>query len=369
MKLTVRATALRAVDVPGVVDATGHPLLETWIDYGQGFVRYVDDDGRMREGVEGERRSLKVGARIVETLVLVNGPMDRPTVPFPNSGRFPLRVVARSPERVVLGESNVITFDVVAPEGDEVALVQRIRNQPWVLRGGLPDPDYEALAAQFPTSPYVHWGQLAIALEKSNRIHNGEYADTGEQYAEIGRGHPLTPQLYRRHSDELRDASWGQFDEDRLRLAAEELERAGDFAEAKNVWREILERFPGSEAAEEAKSRIDSTPPTLQVTPSPATLWPPDNKLVPVTVAVDVSDDTDPKPTLKLLSVMCDDACNAAQDIVGAALNTDDRAFQLRATRKGSGGGRSYTITYEARDAAGNATTTKTAVKVPHDQR
>ena len=52
VKLTVRATALRAVDVPGVVDTTGHPLLETWIDYGQGFVRYVDDDGSMREGVE-----------------------------------------------------------------------------------------------------------------------------------------------------------------------------------------------------------------------------------------------------------------------------------------------------------------------------
>ena len=368
VKLTVRATALRAVDVPGVVDTTGHPLLETWIDYGQGFVRYVDDDGRMREGVEGERRSLKVGARIVETLVLVNGPMDRPRVPFPNPGRFPLRVVARSPEQVVLGESNVITFDVAAPEGDDVALVQRIRNQPWVLRGGLPAAGYEALAAQFPTSPYVDWGQLTVALEKSNRIHNGEYPDTGEQYAEIGRGHPLTPQLYRRHADELRDASWGQFDEERLRLAAEDLERAGDFAEAKNVWREIVERFPGSEAAEEAKSRIDSTPPSLALSPSPATLWPPNTKLVTVTVAVEVSDDTDPRPSVKLVSVTCDDACDPTTDVVGATFGTDDRQFELRSERTGGGSSRLYTITYSAEDAAGNKATASTTVTVPHDQ-
>lgn len=368
VKLTVRATALRAVGLPGVVDTTGHPWLETWIDYGQGFIRYVDDDGSMREGVEGERRSLKPGARIVETLVLVNGPMDRPTVPFPNPGRFPLRVVVRSPDEGMLGESNVINFEVVAPEGDDAALVQRIRNQPWVLRGGLPSSGYEALAAQFPASPYVDWGQLAIAQEKSSRIGNGQYPDTGEHYAEIGLGHPLTPQLYRRHADELRDASWGQFDEERLRLAAEELERARDFAEAKNVWREIVERFPGSEAAEEAKSRIDTTPPSLAVTPSPATLWPPNNKLVAVTVAVEVSDDTDPRPAVKLISVTCDDACTPAQDIAGAALNTDDRTFQLRATRKGGGSSRTYTITYAATDSVGNQATKTTTVRVPHDQ-
>lgn len=368
VKLTVRATALRAVDVPGVVDTTGHPLLETWIDYGQGFVRFVDDDGSMREGVEGERRSLKVSARIVETVVLVNGPMDRPTVPFPNPGRFSLRVVARSPDRVVLGESNVITFDVVAAEGDDAAVVQRIRNQPWALRGGLPDAGYAALAAQYPNSGLLHWGKRSIALEKSHRIHNARYPNTNEKYADISRGHPLTPQLYRQHADELRDASWGQFDEERLRLAAEDMERAGDFAEAKNVWREILERFPGSEAAEEAKNRIDSTPPSLALSPSPATLWPPNNKLVTVTVAVEVSDDTDPRPAVKLLSVTCDDACNAAQDVVDAALNKDDRSFQLRATRKGGGSGRTYTITYSATDAAGNQVTKTATVRVPHDQ-
>ena len=369
VKLTVSATALRPVDVPGVVDTTGQPLLEVWIDYGQGFVRYVDDDGRMREGVQGQPRSLRTGDRFVETLVLVNGPMERPTVPFPNPGRFLLRVVAGSPERAVLGESNVITFEVIAPEGDDVALVQRIRNQPWVLRVGLSEADYAALVGQYPASPYLHWGKTAITRQKINRIGNGRDPDTNERYAEVGQGDPLTPQLYRRLADELRDgSSWGQFDEERLRFAAENLERARDFAEAKDVWREIVVRFPGSEAAQEAKSRTDTTPPALQLAADPALLWPPNNKLVPVTVAVNVSDDTDPRPTVKLLSVTCDDACNAAQDIVAVALNTDDRSFQLRATRTGGGRGRTYTITYAATDSVGNRATQATTVTVPHDQ-
>jgi hypothetical protein len=368
VKLTVRATAMRAVEVPGVVDTTGNPLLETWIDYGQGYVRYVDYDGDMREGVEGARRSLKVGDRFVETLVLVNGPMDRPTVPFPSSGRYPLHVVVRSPEQVVLGESNMITFDVVPAEGEDAALVQRVRNEPWVLRGGLPNAGYAALAAQYPTSPYLHWGKRAIALEKSHRIHNARYPDTNEKFADISRAHPLTPQLYRQLADELRSASWGQFDEERLRLAAEDLERVGDFVEAKNVWREIVEHFPASEAAEEAKSRIDSTPPVLQLAASPAMLWPPNNELVTVTVTVEVSDDTDPRHSVKLLSITCDDACKPPQDVVGAALNTDDRSFQLRATRRGGGNGRTYTITYSGTDSAGNQTVKTVTIRVPHDQ-
>src|SRR4051812_31721090 len=72
VKITVHASALQAVDVPGSVDETGYPLLETWIDYGQGYVRYVDNDGPS-EGIEGAPRSLKSGDRFVETLVLVSG--------------------------------------------------------------------------------------------------------------------------------------------------------------------------------------------------------------------------------------------------------------------------------------------------------
>jgi len=371
VKLTVRATALRPAAVPSMVDPTGFPLFETWIDYGEGFRQYVDYDGDMREGVEGTRRPLAPGGSFVETLVLVNGPMDQATVPFPSPGRYPLRVVARMTDGTVLGDSNTLTFDVAAPEAEGQLLVQRIRHQPWVMRarGGSGDAEYASLAADFPHSPYLHWGRHEIALEKQHRIANGRYPDTDGIFDEAAQGVPLAKTLFQQLATELLSTdTWGQFDEERLLLAAENLERGGAYDEALAVWREIAERFPGSEAAERARNRVDTTPPTLQVSASPSTLWPPNNKLVTVTVAVNVTDDTDPGPSVKLLSVTCDDTCNPPQDIVGATLNTDDRSFQLRATRQGGGTGRTYAITFSATDDAGNRATAQTTVRVPHDQ-
>jgi len=89
---------------------------------------------------------------------------------------------------------------------------------------------------------------------------------------------------------------------------------------------------------------------------------------VSIAVTVNVSDNVDPSPKVRLLSITCDDSCNPAQDIAGATVNTDDRTFQLAAWRTGSGSGRTYTITYSATDASGNSTTAKTLVTVPHDQ-
>ena len=83
---------------------------------------------------------------------------------------------------------------------------------------------------------------------------------------------------------------------------------------------------------------------------------------------MEASDDTDPSPTIKLVSIACDDGCNAAQDVAAATLDTDDRSFQLRATRRGGGTGRTYAITYSATDDAGNQATAQTTVRVPHDQ-
>jgi hypothetical protein len=112
----------------------------------------------------------------------------------------------------------------------------------------------------------------------------------------------------------------------------------------------------------------DETAPTLAVSASPLQLWPPNNKLVTITVAVIISDDMDESPSVGLVSIACDDGCDAAQDIAGATLGTDDRSFQLRATRRGGGTGRTYAITYSATDDAGNQATAQTTVRVPHDQ-
>jgi len=48
----------------------------------------------------------------------------------------------------------------------------------------------------------------------------------------------------------------------------------------------------------------DTTPPDLRAEASPATLWPPDHKLVRVLTTVRVSDADDPSPPVKLAVVV-----------------------------------------------------------------
>ena len=113
----------------------------------------------------------------------------------------------------------------------------------------------------------------------------------------------------------------------------------------------------------------DTTPPSLSVTLSPSTIWPPNRKLVVITATISVSDNSDPHPTVRLVSITCNETYDAG-DIAGAAFGTDDREFSLRASRTGQRKeGRVYTVTYQATDAAGNRTTTSTTVTIPHDQR
>lgn len=113
---------------------------------------------------------------------------------------------------------------------------------------------------------------------------------------------------------------------------------------------------------------IDTTPPTLSVTLSPATLWPPNDKLVPVTATVVVQDDYDPESEIQLESITANEPL-ADGDIQGAHFATDDRSFSLIAKRAGNNqAGRIYTVTYSATDASGNKATASATVAVSHDQ-
>ncbi len=113
---------------------------------------------------------------------------------------------------------------------------------------------------------------------------------------------------------------------------------------------------------------LDQAPPTLSIKLSPATLWPPNDKLVPVTATITVKDDYDPEPEIKLETITATETL-AAGDILDAQLGTDDRSFSLAAKRAGNNmAGRIYTITYSATDASGNKATASATVTVPHDQ-
>lgn len=115
--------------------------------------------------------------------------------------------------------------------------------------------------------------------------------------------------------------------------------------------------------------KVDTTPPTISVSLSPSTLWPPNGKLVAVTATISVKDDYDPAPEIKLESITPSEM-SAPDDISDAALGTDDRQFMLKATRDGNNmAGRVYMVIYSATDASGNQSIATATVTVPHDQR
>jgi hypothetical protein len=113
---------------------------------------------------------------------------------------------------------------------------------------------------------------------------------------------------------------------------------------------------------------LDSTAPTItSVSASPATLWPPNHKMVPVTVTASATD-TCGAATCTIASITSNESVNGHGDgntsvdwqITGP--NTAD----VRAERSGGGSGRVYTLTVRCTDPSGNASTGTATVAVTH---
>ena len=115
---------------------------------------------------------------------------------------------------------------------------------------------------------------------------------------------------------------------------------------------------------------IDTTPPQINVTVTPSTLWPPNHKYVKVEVTVTAYDVCDASPNITFVSISSNEADNSigdgntADDIV----IINDFTFNLRAERSGTGSGRIYAITYQITDASGNFAIASVTVEVPHNQ-
>lgn len=115
---------------------------------------------------------------------------------------------------------------------------------------------------------------------------------------------------------------------------------------------------------------VDTTPPVLEVTATPAVLWPPNHKMVEVTPTITASDGCDAAPMVVLADITVNEPDNGTGDgntTDDIQVDADGRIF-LRAERAGNGDDRIYTITYTAVDAAGNATDASVTVTVPHNR-
>lgn len=117
----------------------------------------------------------------------------------------------------------------------------------------------------------------------------------------------------------------------------------------------------GSASASATVTVIDTTPPTLSVSVSPATLWPPDGKMVAIASTPSVHDNCDASPAVTVLDATSPTAAPADISVSPLAV----RAFRAGTETAG----RTYTVHYAATDASGNRVTGAAAVTVPHDQR
>jgi hypothetical protein len=115
---------------------------------------------------------------------------------------------------------------------------------------------------------------------------------------------------------------------------------------------------------------IDQTAPQLTAAANTTSLWPPNGKLVPVTITGRVTDSLSGVDPSKV-SFAVTDSFNQVQPSGPITLNKDGTfSFTVLLDAKGKGqdkDGRTYTLVISAKDQAGNLRTTSIIIVAPHD--
>ena len=120
-----------------------------------------------------------------------------------------------------------------------------------------------------------------------------------------------------------------------------------------------------------APTTVSNPPPTItNATAVPSVLWPPNHRMVNVTVSYDVTDNCPLPPGSCTLSVTSNEPVlgHGSGHTSPDWIVVDDHHVLLRAEREGNGNGRIYTITITCTDSGGNSSSEKVEVTVPHDQ-
>jgi hypothetical protein len=114
---------------------------------------------------------------------------------------------------------------------------------------------------------------------------------------------------------------------------------------------------------------VDTTGPSITgASVSPNSLWPPNHQMIPVTVSYSTADNC--SAVSCTLSVTSNEPINGLGDGDTAPdwSIIDPHNLLLRSERSGKGSGRTYTVTIDCVDAAGNHTIKTLNVKVPKSQ-
>lgn len=114
---------------------------------------------------------------------------------------------------------------------------------------------------------------------------------------------------------------------------------------------------------------VNDPPVCSHARPSRDDLWPPNHKLVPVTV-IGVSDPNDEGVVVEIVGVTQDEPTNGVGDgDTDPDAIVQDHTVLLRAERSGSGDGRVYHVSFTAHDEHGGQCSGSVDVTVPHSNR
>lgn len=115
----------------------------------------------------------------------------------------------------------------------------------------------------------------------------------------------------------------------------------------------------------------DTTSPVITgLAPSTSELWPPNQKFVPITLAVTATDNCSATLRSEIVSVTSNEPVTGGTDTTSPDWEiTGPLSVNLRAERSEDGLGRVYTITVETTDESGNRTQKVTTVSVPKNQK
>ena len=114
--------------------------------------------------------------------------------------------------------------------------------------------------------------------------------------------------------------------------------------------------------------QLDKTPPSIAgLPPAGCEIWPPNHKMIQV-ATVAVQDGVSGAASFDVQATSSEPATPGQTDTAISGTGLAARTIAVRADRLASGPGRTYTLTAQATDLAGNVATAVATCTVPHDQ-
>jgi hypothetical protein len=253
IKLVLRWGGPRATDLPIGDQQSPVRYLEFWINDGVAQKRYCDTDPHPGAGLSVH--AIPKGTEVyVHNIALARGTNgadcrgDGEKFVFEKAGDQALDVRYRHGAHVTM--SNRVVFMVREPQMEDAAMLDRVRRDPDILFSGASRG--EDLVKKHPGSPYLQLARIRRLDEGEIRLRGRRSPETGESLRHLSNSEftAYSTRYYARLARELRqETEWTSFDEERLQLGITYAERGGQHAVAEELGRELLERFPASQAA------------------------------------------------------------------------------------------------------------------------